>query len=72
MNPEAPELSFSTAYGNRLLEGNDDNRARNTDIGFDGFVKMKEQPYKAAIGDCLDLAFDRIVRARDKGPREKN
>jgi hypothetical protein len=33
---------------------------------------MKEQPHKAAIGDCLDLTFDRIVRTRAKGPPEKN
>ena len=60
------------SHCDRLLEGNDDNCARNADIGFDGLIKMKEQPHKAAIGDCLDLAFDRIVRARAKGPPEKN
>jgi hypothetical protein len=60
------------SHCDRLLEGNDDNCSRNADIGFDGLIKMKEQPHKAAVGDCLDLAFDRIICARAKRPPKKN
>jgi hypothetical protein len=32
---------------------------------------MKEQPHKAAIGNRLDLTFDRIVSARFVGRRKR-
>src|SRR5262249_31072263 len=60
------------SHRDRLLEVDDDDRTRHTYVGFDDLIKMKEQPHKAAVGDCFDLAFDRVVCPRTKGRSEEN